>query len=88
MANYSIISSSTSTSYTGSITKMLSLGAEDVESTLTRIEWGNFVEPYSSFTPSSITTGTITVAAGSYVDGPISRVKTGATGNWLIYLNK
>ena len=86
MANYSIISSSTSTSYTGSITKMLSL-SESVASTLTRIEWGNFVEPYSSFTPSSITTGTITVAAGSYVDGPISSVKTG-DGGWLIYIEE
>ena len=84
MANYSVVSSSLGASYTGSIEKMLSLGANDGESTLTRIEWGNFTTPESSFTPTSITTGTITVPAGSYIDGPIGRVAVGA-GAWLIY---
>jgi len=85
MAQFNVISSSLSTGYTGSISKMLSLGPEGT-TTLDRIEWGNFVEPESLFTPTSITTGTIIAAAGSYIDGPIGRVKTGTEGGWLIYI--
>jgi len=87
MAQFKVISSSISTGYTGSISKMLSLGNDGSTVTIERIEWGNFVEPESLFTPTSITSR-MDVAAGSYVDGPIGRVKTGSEGGWLIYIEK
>ena len=91
MANYSVVSSSLGASYTGSIVKMLSLGHSNAVntnllegSTLSNVEWGNHTEPDSAFTPQSVTAD-IKVPAGTYLEGPIGRVKTGTSGSWLIY---
>ena len=99
MEQFNVISSSTSTGYTGSIAKMLSLGGATDDSTLDRIEWGNFnalgmkalhlgVSQESLFTPTTVTPTTVVFPAGSYVDGPIGKVKTGTEGSWLIYMHK
>tara|TARA_B100002019_G_C21261145_1_gene596799 strand:+ start:934 stop:1200 length:267 start_codon:yes stop_codon:yes gene_type:complete len=81
------VSSSHSTSYTGSISKILSLGNDDAENTLERIEFGTFTTPETAFTASSIV-GSITVPAGTYVEGPIGKVKVSASSDFLIYFNQ
>ena len=94
MANYSMVSSSLNTSYSGSIVKLLALGLDDGESTLNRVEWGNYSYPDSSFTPTAITdcrgcgdgVDPIKVPAGSYIEGPIGQLKVGA-GGFLVYIN-
>jgi hypothetical protein len=97
MANYSMTSSSINTSYSGSIVKLLALGSINTgslgDSTLLRVEWGNYSYPDSSFTPTAITecrgcdegVDPITVPAGTYIEGPIGRLKTGNKGGWIIY---
>jgi hypothetical protein len=84
---YAPISSSHATSYTGSIAKILSLGTDDGENELARVEFGNLTTPETAFTASSIV-GSVTVPAGTYIEGPIARAKTGAAGNFLIYFNQ
>tara|TARA_Y100000114_G_C11641088_1_gene269325 strand:- start:57 stop:323 length:267 start_codon:yes stop_codon:yes gene_type:complete len=84
---YAPVSSSHSTSYTGSISKILSLGGDDVENTLERIEFGVFTTPETAFTASSIV-DSIVIPAGTYVEGPIGRVKVSASSDFLIYFNQ
>ena len=86
--NYSkVISSSASTAYAGSIDKIVPL----VTGPIDRIEWGdshlNPMNPKtgSAFSPISVS-GPITATVGSVIPGPISRMKTGATGAFLIYI--
>tara|TARA_R110002012_G_scaffold138881_1_gene295775 strand:- start:695 stop:955 length:261 start_codon:yes stop_codon:yes gene_type:complete len=86
MAEFQVISSSLG-SFTGSIEKMLALGANDAECTLSRIEFGNMVNPESSFTPTSIISSDVIIPAGSYVEGPIGRVNISA-GGFLIYIKQ
>ena len=69
------ISTSIATSYTGSFVKILALGADDAECTLSRIEFGKMTSPESSFTASSEISTDIQVPAGSYIDGPIGKLK-------------
>ena len=84
MAEFRIVSSSGTQEVTGSIAKILSLGANDAESSIT-LEFGNMTFPESSFTPTTVISK-ITVPAGSYIDGPIGRAKV-QTGAFLFYLN-
>jgi|TARA_B110000503_G_C6970499_1_gene338981 hypothetical protein len=68
--------------YTGSFVKLLITGdAGDSETKIDRIEWGNLVEPESSFTPSGVITGSMTFPAGTVIDGPIARFKYAGTAN-------
>ena len=67
--------------YTGSFVKLLVTGADDDESSIDRIEWGNLTEPQSSFTPTGVITGSMTFPAGTVIDGPIARFKYAATAN-------
>jgi hypothetical protein len=103
MANYSMVSSSLNTQYSGSIHKLLAIGQNNIAnlsgsiegqySTLLRVEWGNYSYPDSSFTATAITecrgcdegVDPITVPAGTYIEGPIGRLKTGNVGGWIIY---
>ena len=87
MAQYSVVSSSLGSTHTGSIAKVLALGANDAECTLSNIDFGNFVQPETRFTASSTILTNVQVPAGSYVEGPIGRLKVQA-GAFLIYFNK
>ena len=84
---YNTISSSLNQMVTGSIVKVLALGADDAECTLSRIEFGKMTSPESSFTASSEISTDIQVPAGSYIDGPIGKLKV-KTGGFLIYVEK
>ena len=81
------ISSSANGQFTGSITKVLALGADNDEPTISRIEFGEMTDPESNFTPSS-ETSTVKIPAGTYIDGPIGKLKVGATGGFLVYIRK
>ena len=80
------ISSSFNQEITGSITRILVLGANDDEHSITRLEYGRMVTPESNFTPSSVT-GPVKIPAGIYIEGPIARVKLGTTGGFLVYMS-
>ena len=71
------------TKVTGSISKILALGADDAEPHVERIEFGNFITPEINFTASSVETN-FNVPAGTYIDGPIGRV---SGSNFLVYIN-
>ena len=86
MAQFNVVSSSIDGTYTGSIAKVLALGADDAECTLSNIDFGNMTNPEASFTPTSNIPTAIIIPAGSYVDGPIGRLKVDA-GGFLIYFN-
>mgnify|MGYP003674443464 CR=1 FL=1 len=81
-----IASSSVGAAYTGSIAKVIALGADGDESTLSRIEFGAMTYPESHFTASSIITTNVQIPAGSPLEGPIGRIKVGA-GGFLIYFD-
>ena len=94
MINYTVISSSAAQEeVSGSIAKILALGNDDAEGTITRIEFGDpNINPQrpnltgSNYTPTSVA-GPVVVPAGTYVEGPIGRVKVdSSTGGFLIYL--
>mgnify|MGYP003656870672 CR=1 FL=1 len=87
MAQFNAVSSSVGSTYTGSIAKVLALGANDAECTLSNIDFGNMTNPETSFTPTSNISTAIIVPAGSYVEGPIGRLKVDA-GGFLIYFNE
>jgi hypothetical protein len=87
MAIYRVVSSSVGSTHTGSIAKVLALGADDSECTLSNIDFGNFTQPETNFTASSTVLTNVQVPAGSYVEGPIGRLKV-AAGGFLIYFNK
>ena len=80
------ISSSFNQEITGSITRILVLGANDDEHSITRLEYGRMVTPESNFTPSSVT-GPVKIPAGIYIEGPIARVKLGTTGGFLVFMS-
>jgi hypothetical protein len=82
---YAPISSSVGQKITGSIGKILALGADEDQQTLTRVEFGALTEPESQFTASSVVTS-IVIPAGTTIDGPIARVETG--GAFLVYVEK
>jgi len=85
MAEFKVVKLSDEAS--GSINKILVLGAEDVEQTMHQIEFGNY--PIGgTFTPTS-TVSDITVAAGTYIDGPIGYVSSSAASadQFLLYMN-
>ena len=84
---YNTISSSLNQMITGSIVKVLALGANDDECTLSRIEFGKMTDPELFFTASAIITNDVQVPAGSYIDGPIGKLKI-KTGGFLIYVEK
>ena len=68
----------TSNQATGSFVQLYTTGS----TTFTSIEYGNMVEPESSFTPSSIISDTFTVSADQTIYGPIARfcLKSGSSG--------
>ena len=69
---------------TGSIAKILCIQDDgQTKQVLKRIEFGNFVEPESEFTPTSIIKD-VTIVNGTYIDGPIGRV---SGSGFLVYLN-
>ena len=82
---YAPISSSVGQKITGSIGKILTLGADGDEQVFSRIEFGTLTEPESQFTASSVITN-ITVPAGTTIDGPIARVE--CSGAFLVYVEK
>ena len=91
---YKKISSSSSTnSYTGSIAKLLALGASGDEASVSRIEFGSMTFPEAgdengsgSYSPSSVLTATVQIPSGHTIDGPIGRFKN-AAGSFLIYFD-
>jgi hypothetical protein len=85
-AEYRVLSSSVGQTFTGSIAKVLALGANDGESTLSNIDFGYFSQPESQFSPVNKISTNVQVPAGSYVDGPIGRLKV-VEGGFLIYFN-
>mgnify|MGYP003639160178 CR=1 FL=1 len=82
---YAPVSSSVGQKITGSIGKIIALGNDDAEQTLTRVEFGILTEPESQFTASSVI-GSIVVPAGGVIDGPIARVQCG--GAFLVYVEQ
>ena len=82
----SIVSSSGTSAYTGSIAKVVALGADEDQATLSRIEFGAMTYPESHFTASSVITTSVQIPAGSSLDGPMGRIKVGA-GGFLIYFD-
>ena len=74
------------TQWTGSFHKILSLGSDDDECTLERIEFGRMTTPESDFTPSNIV-GPIKVPAGTYIEGPIGRFSA-SIGGFLAYFEE
>jgi hypothetical protein len=82
----SIATASLLNSYTGSIVKLVALGADDGEASIQRIEFGAMTYPESHFTASSIISGSMQIPAGSTIDGPIGRFKNLA-GSFLIYFD-
>ena len=87
MAQFKAVSSSVGQTITGSIAKVLALGGDDNECTLSRIEFGNMTNPVSAFSATSIIATNVQVPAGSYIEGPIGQLKVGA-GGFLVYINK
>lgn len=88
-----IATASGTNSYTGSIAKLVALGANDGEASVSRIEFGAMTFPESgdengsgSYSPSSIITTTVQVPSGHTIDGPIGRFKN-AAGSFLIYFD-
>ena len=71
------ISCSNATSYTGSFVKIQALGdAGDVECVLDRVEWGKHTDPIENAT-TVISSSAIEIPAGTSIDGPILKFKTG-----------
>ena len=93
----SIVSSSGTTAYTGSIAKVVALGADGDQAALSRIEFGAMTYPEGGsvdangtssggFVPSSVITTSVQIPAGSSLEGPMGRIKVGA-GGFLIYFD-
>ena len=84
------ISCSNATSYTGSFVKIQALGdAGDVECVLDRIEWGQHTDPIANAT-TVISSSAIEIPAGTSIDGPILKFKTGTNAagkGFLAYFN-
>ena len=99
----SIISSSFSTEYSGSIYRIQCIGDNDTIAggdtattgsvLISEMEFGNSTNPESSFIPTS-KIGPIYINVGETIEAPIGRMKVGANpGNsvrngLLIYMNK
>ena len=99
----SIISSSFSTEYSGSIYRIQCIGDNDTIAggdtattgsvLISEMEFGNSTSPESSFIPTS-KIGPIYINVGETIEAPIGRMKVGANpGNsvrngLLIYMNK
>jgi len=85
------ISCSNATEYTGSFIKIQALGdAGDQECLLDRVEFGQLANPEISSSVNAVT-GPIEIPAGSFIDGPIMRFKTGTNGvgkGFLAYYTK
>ena len=96
----SIATASGTTSYTGSIAKLVAIGVSGTggDASVSRIEFGAMTYPEGgsvdangtssgAFVPSSVITTTVVVPAGSTIDGPIARFKN-AAGSFLIYFDQ
>ena len=99
----SIISSSFSTEYSGSIYKIQCMGDNDTivggdtaitgSVLISEMEFGNSINPESSFIPTS-KIGPIYINVGETIEAPIGRMKVGANpsdsvrNGLLIYINK
>ena len=90
-----IATASGTNSYTGSIAKLVAIGATGVagDASASRIEFGAMTYPESgdengsgSYSPSDVLTTAVKVPAGSTIDGPIGRFKN-AGGSFLIYFD-
>tara|TARA_R110002167_G_scaffold343204_1_gene552153 strand:+ start:313 stop:588 length:276 start_codon:yes stop_codon:yes gene_type:complete len=88
IAYKTIATASGTNSYTGSIAKLVAIGASGTagDASVSRIEFGAMTYPESYFTASSVITTTVKVPAGSTIDGPIARF-TNAAGSFLIYFD-
>tara|TARA_Y100000004_G_C8896406_1_gene404335 strand:- start:838 stop:1128 length:291 start_codon:yes stop_codon:yes gene_type:complete len=92
--DYRVVSSSgTGFTLTGSIDKILALGAKTDAAgpILDRVEFGfdNISgTTNSSYVRSGDLIQNLQVPAGNYIEGPIGRVKVQGTGTFLFYLRK
>ena len=76
---------SSSQGFSGSIERIQALGDPATTSSLGRIEYGNMDGNLNSFTASSIINTTIDVPNGSEILGPIGRIQSTGSSNWLVY---
>jgi hypothetical protein len=68
---------------TGSFVKLQAIGAQNGQSTLSRIEFGELTVPEASFTASNVVTNII-IPNGDCIEAPIARFKVGG-GAFLGY---
>tara|TARA_B100000287_G_scaffold312592_1_gene295933 strand:+ start:255 stop:515 length:261 start_codon:yes stop_codon:yes gene_type:complete len=86
MLEIRVVSASAGMSVTGSITKVLAMGADVDEPILSKVEFGNMTDPPTDFQATSHI-DYIQVPAGSYVDGPIGQAEVSG-GAFLFYMIK
>lgn len=89
---YKVVKTTGANSYTGSIAKVYSLAdGLEADSTgsnaLARIEFGHFTNGATTNTPTSVVSTAVYIPKGTYLDGPIQRLKV-SNGPFLIYFNK
>jgi hypothetical protein len=92
-----IATASGTNSYTGSIAKLVAMGATKNTSSISRIEFGAMTFPEAgdengsgSYTPSSVLTHRIDVGGNGVIDGPIGRfamTSSHGEGSFLIYFD-
>ena len=70
---------------TGSIAKFQAVGEFDTEITVDRCEWGTYYNDGSSTTTNAVDTD-FKIPAGSYIEGPICKLKL-TSGTILAYVN-
>ena len=88
---YNVVKTTGANSYTGSIERVYSLGdGLEADSTgsnaLARIEFGRFT-PDGTNTPTSTVDSAVYIPKGTYLEGPIQRLKV-SNGPFLIYFLK
>lgn len=102
MAYTTIATSSGTTSYTGSIAKLVAMGASNTTASISRLEFGQMTFPEAgvtdangtssgAFIPSTVITTRIDIAGGSTLEGPIGRFAMTASqgaGSFLIYFDQ
>jgi len=98
MAYTHIATASGITSYTGSIAKLVAMGASNTTASISRLEFGQMTFPEAGttdvngtssgagFVPATVITTQIDVAGGSTLEGPIGRFKN-SSGSFIIYFD-
>jgi len=99
MAYTHIATASGTTSYTGSIAKLVAMGASNTTASISRLEFGQMTFPEAgvtdangtssgAFIPSTVITTRIDIAGGSTLEGPIGRFAVSESrGSFLIYFD-